>query len=68
MLMRWLRALNIHPHADLFVIIAGGLLGVSAALLWAAQGSLILAYPTGAYVNLRRRAAHDTTFLRKRER
>ncbi|KAF8877285.1 major facilitator superfamily domain-containing protein [Infundibulicybe gibba] len=39
-------AVNIHPSAGGFVIAAGAILGISAGLLWAAQGSLILAYPT----------------------
>ncbi|KAF8810320.1 hypothetical protein BYT27DRAFT_7222059 [Phlegmacium glaucopus] len=39
-------ALNIHPQVDGFVIAAGVLLGISASLLWTAQGSLILSYPT----------------------
>ncbi|TEB26295.1 DUF895 domain membrane protein [Coprinellus micaceus] len=39
-------ALNIHPNAGGFVIGAGAVLGISAGLLWAAQGSLMLAYPT----------------------
>lgn len=41
-----LSALNIHPNAGGFVIGAGAVLGISAGLLWAAQGSLMLAYPT----------------------
>lgn len=40
-------ALNIHPHAGAFVITAGAILGLCAGLLWTAQGSLMLAYPTG---------------------
>ena len=40
------RAYNIHPHASAFVLAAGAYLGVSAGLLWTAQGSLMLAYPT----------------------
>jgi hypothetical protein len=28
-----------------FVIFAGGVLGVSAALLWSAQGSIMMSYP-----------------------
>jgi MFS family permease len=47
-------ALNIHPHAGAFVIASGAILGVCAGLLWAAQGSLMLAYPTesqkGTYI------------------
>jgi MFS family permease len=41
-------ALNIHPGAGAFVIAAGAILGICAGLLWAAQGSLMLAYPTEA--------------------
>lgn len=40
------RAENIHPNAGAFVIVAGAILGVCAGLLWTAQGSLMLAYPT----------------------
>jgi MFS family permease len=47
-------ALNIHPNAGAFVVASGGILGVCAGLLWAAQGSLMLAYPTesqkGTYI------------------
>jgi len=43
-----LLAVNIHPHANAFVIVAGAILGVCAGLLWTAQGSLMLAYPTEA--------------------
>ncbi|KZS90290.1 MFS general substrate transporter [Sistotremastrum niveocremeum HHB9708] len=39
-------ALNIHPHAGAFLIAAGAVLGVCAGLLWSAQGSLMMAYPT----------------------
>jgi len=39
-------AVNIHPNASPFVIVAGTFLGISAGLLWTAQGSLMLAYPT----------------------
>ncbi|EKM60588.1 uncharacterized protein PHACADRAFT_246612 [Phanerochaete carnosa HHB-10118-sp] len=39
-------AVNIHPNADGFVIGAGAALGITAGLLWTAQGSLMLAYPT----------------------
>lgn len=39
--------MNIHPHAGPFVIAAGAILGICAGLLWTAQGSLMLAYPTG---------------------
>ena len=38
--------MNIHPHAGAFVIAAGAILGMCAGLLWTAQGSLMLAYPT----------------------
>lgn len=41
-------ALNIHRNAGGFVVAAGAILGVCAGLLWAAQGSLMLAYPTEA--------------------
>jgi len=37
---------NIHKNAGGFVIAAGALLGLCAGLLWTAQGSLMLAYPT----------------------
>ncbi|KAI0761154.1 MFS general substrate transporter [Trametes elegans] len=39
-------AYNIHPGAGAFVIAAGAILGICAGLLWTAQGSLMLAYPT----------------------
>ncbi|RPD70831.1 MFS general substrate transporter [Lentinus tigrinus ALCF2SS1-7] len=39
-------AYNIHPNIGAFVIASGAYLGVSAGLLWTAQGSLMLAYPT----------------------
>jgi len=39
-------AMNIHREASGFVIAAGAILGVCAGLLWTAQGSLMLAYPT----------------------
>lgn len=38
--------MNIHPRAGAFVIAAGAVLGICAGLLWTAQGSLMLAYPT----------------------
>ncbi|KAI0075901.1 MFS general substrate transporter [Panus rudis PR-1116 ss-1] len=38
--------INIHPNVDGFVIAMGSILGVCAGLLWTAQGSLMLAYPT----------------------
>jgi len=49
-------AVNIHTHAQSFVIAAGAVLGVCAGLLWTAQGSLMLAYPTeqqkGRYIGV----------------
>lgn len=49
-------ALNIHPNAGAFVIAAGAILGICAGLLWTAQGSLMLAYPTegmkGRYISI----------------
>jgi MFS family permease len=48
--------MNIHPHAGGFVITAGAILGICAGLLWTAQGSLMLAYPTesqkGKYISI----------------
>ncbi|KAG1733026.1 MFS general substrate transporter [Suillus paluster] len=41
-------AVNIHPGAGAFVVAAGPILGVCAAFLWTAQGSLMLSYPTEA--------------------
>ena len=38
--------MNIHPNAGGFVIAAGVILGICAGLLWSAQGSLMLSYPT----------------------
>lgn len=38
--------MNIHPNAGGFVIASGAILGLCAGLLWTAQGSLMLAYPT----------------------
>lgn len=40
--------INIHPDAGAFVIAAGAILGICGALLWTAQGSLMMAYPTEA--------------------
>ena len=40
------RALTIHENAGAFNIASGAILGVGAGLLWTAQGSLMLAYPT----------------------
>lgn len=40
---------NIHPTtAGPFVVAAGAILGICAAFLWTAQGSLVLSYPTEA--------------------
>ncbi|CAL1696847.1 unnamed protein product [Somion occarium] len=39
-------AVNNHPAAAPFVIVAGAIQGVCAGLLWTAQGSLMLAYST----------------------
>ncbi|KAF8060872.1 MFS general substrate transporter [Lyophyllum atratum] len=51
----WL-ATNIHPNAGGFVIAAGAILGICAGLLWTAQGSLMMAYPTegekGKYIGV----------------
>ncbi|KAG2135417.1 MFS general substrate transporter [Suillus clintonianus] len=43
-------AISIHPGAgaSAFVVVAGAILGICAALLWTAQGSLMMAYPTEA--------------------
>jgi sugar phosphate permease len=41
-------AMNIHPNAGGFVIAAGAILGICAGMLWSAQGSLMLSYPTEA--------------------
>lgn len=41
-------ATNIHPDADDFIVVAGAILGVCAALIWTAEGSLMMAYPTEA--------------------
>ncbi|KAG7090623.1 hypothetical protein E1B28_009725 [Marasmius oreades] len=47
-------AMNIHPNAGGFVVAAGAILGICAGLLWSAQGSLMLSYPTesqkGTYI------------------
>jgi hypothetical protein len=49
-------AYNIHNNAGGFVIAAGAILGICAGLLWTAQGSLMLAYPTeslkGRYISV----------------
>ncbi|KAH0839630.1 major facilitator superfamily domain-containing protein [Lanmaoa asiatica] len=39
---------NIHPGAYDFVVVAGAILGMCAGLLWTAQGSMMMAYPTEA--------------------
>lgn len=39
-------AINIHPNLGGFVIAAGAILGFCAGLLWTAQGSMMLSYPT----------------------
>jgi sugar phosphate permease len=38
--------LSIYPNTGAFVVASGAVLGVSAALSWTAQSSLMLAYPT----------------------
>jgi sugar phosphate permease len=43
-----IRVVNIHPGAGAFVVTSGAVLGVFAAFLWTAQGSLMMAYPTEA--------------------
>ncbi|KAF4597058.1 hypothetical protein EYR40_007508 [Pleurotus pulmonarius] len=49
-------AINIHPNAGGFVVASGAILGICAGLLWTAQGSLMLAYPTesqkGRYIGI----------------
>ncbi|KAH7905560.1 hypothetical protein BJ138DRAFT_1017545, partial [Hygrophoropsis aurantiaca] len=45
-------AVNIHPGAGAFVVTAGAILGICASLLWTAQGSLMLSYPTEAQKGL----------------
>ncbi|KAG1730076.1 MFS general substrate transporter [Suillus lakei] len=51
-----LSAINIHPGAGWFVITSGALLGVTAGLLWTAQGSMMLSYCTeaqkGIYISI----------------
>lgn len=48
--------MNIHPHAGAFVIAAGAVLGICAGLLWTAQGSIMMSYPTesqkGRYIGV----------------
>ncbi|KAG2343340.1 MFS general substrate transporter [Suillus weaverae] len=41
-------ATNIHPGAADFVLVAGAVSGVCASLIWTAEGSLMMAYPTEA--------------------
>lgn len=45
-----------HYHNETFAVIAGGILGVGAGLLWAGQGSMMTSYPTedkkGRYISL----------------
>lgn len=43
---------NIHPNAGTYVIVSGAVLGVCAAMLWTAQGSLMMSYPTEAQKGL----------------
>ncbi|TFY78369.1 hypothetical protein EWM64_g5643 [Hericium alpestre] len=49
-------AMNVHRNAGPFVVAAGAILGALAGLLWTAQGSLMLAYPTedqkGKYIGI----------------
>ena len=48
--------MNIHADAGTFVVTVGAILGVFAAFLWTAQGSLMMAYPTeaqkGAFIGI----------------
>ncbi|SJL03043.1 uncharacterized protein ARMOST_06388 [Armillaria ostoyae] len=39
-------AISIHSNAGSFVVAVGAILGMCAGLLWTAQGSLMMAYPT----------------------
>jgi MFS family permease len=48
----YLSAINIHPGAGWFVVTSGAILGVTAAFLWTAQGSLMLSYCTEAQKGL----------------
>ncbi|KAG1762779.1 MFS general substrate transporter [Suillus occidentalis] len=41
-------ATNIHPGAGDFLVVSGAISGVCAALIWTAEGSLMMAYPTEA--------------------
>jgi MFS family permease len=38
--------MKLHSNTGPFVIASGAILGICAGLLWTAQGSLMLAYPT----------------------
>ncbi|KAK9292934.1 hypothetical protein L1049_020916 [Liquidambar formosana] len=46
---------NHHPHQG-FVVVAGGILGIGAGLLWAGQGAIMTSYPPpdrkGTYISL----------------
>lgn len=50
------RVYNIHPNTGAYVITTGAVLGFCAALLWTAQGSLMMSYPTesqkGMYIGI----------------
>ncbi|KAL1405986.1 hypothetical protein Q8F55_007669 [Vanrija albida] len=39
-------AFQVHPNAAPFWVVAGGILGVCAALLWTAAGQIMMSYPT----------------------
>jgi len=39
-------AVTLHPKTGPFVVSAGAILGICAGLLWTAQGSLMMSYPT----------------------
>ncbi|KAJ1959753.1 hypothetical protein IWQ62_004490 [Dispira parvispora] len=45
-----------HTKAPAFTIVSGGILGVGAGLLWAAQGAIMMSYPTenrkGTYIGI----------------
>ncbi|GJN35031.1 hypothetical protein PR202_gb23758 [Eleusine coracana subsp. coracana] len=45
-----------HHGSEVFPIVAGGILGIGAALLWAAQGAIVTSYPPlnrrGSYISL----------------
>jgi hypothetical protein len=41
-------AVNIHSGAGAFVVASGAVLGICAAFLWTAQGSMMMSYPTEA--------------------